>query len=428
MIEIDGVPGFWQEAPGPLSAGLVFGCGTRDETVMTIGVTHLVEHLAMTTMPKVHHDTNAAVDLLTTEFVVTGRPDQVVAFLHGVCAGLATIPLDRLAREVGVIEAEAGMAAHPTAAALLTRRFGARDVGLESFAGPGLAGIPAEAVMAHVARFFVSGNAALWLTGRPPPGLRLLLPPGGRARRVAPVAVAQDGPRWSPEAVPASGLLLSGTDSPAWLNKMNLLGERLAAEARHQRGVSYEVFGDAVDIGGRSREYLLGADARAGQDGVVAEILWEQLCQLAADGPTDEELAHEKEGFAEAYSDPRWPREELATRAWAELFDVRYRDPQTRLREVAEITSADVARCLTEALPTALVAVPEDVSVHLPGVALGGCPRTREPPRGQPFAMTTAARLFSRQWRAPRLYLTGTGLAMRDPDGDVHETRFDDVV
>src|SRR4051812_47519395 len=145
MIEVDGVPVFWQEAPGPLSAGLVFGCGTRDETFMTIGVTHLV----MTAMPRVHHDHNAAVDLLTTEFFVTGRPDQVVAFLHGVCAGLATIPLDHLAREVGGIEAEAGMAAHPTAAALLTRRFGARDVGLESYAGPGPAGIPAEAVLAH---------------------------------------------------------------------------------------------------------------------------------------------------------------------------------------------------------------------------------------------------------------------------------------
>lgn len=120
--EIDGIPVFWQEAPGPLSAGLVFACGTRDETFMTIGVTHLIEHLAMSTLPKLHHDHNASVDLTTTEFLATGRPEQVVAFLEAVCTALRALPIGRLAQEAGVIEAEASMAVHPTEAALLMRR------------------------------------------------------------------------------------------------------------------------------------------------------------------------------------------------------------------------------------------------------------------------------------------------------------------
>ena len=106
--EIDGVPVFWQDAPGPLTAGLMFACGTRDESFLTIGVTHLVEHLVMSTLPRVHHDRNASVDLTTTSFYATGRPDQVVAFLRGVCEGISAAPVDRLAQEAGISTRRAG--------------------------------------------------------------------------------------------------------------------------------------------------------------------------------------------------------------------------------------------------------------------------------------------------------------------------------
>src|SRR6266498_5113009 len=135
---------------------------------------------------------------------------------------------------------------------------------------------------------------------------------------------------------------------PIWNIGMAVLGERLLADARHQRGLSYEVFGDVIQIGPMSRQYLLGADARQGQDGVVAEILWEQLRRLAAEGPTDEELAHEKAGFSESYSDPRWAAEEAAGQARAALFDLPSSDPESRLSEIANVTREDVARCFVQ--------------------------------------------------------------------------------
>src|SRR3954454_9377423 len=46
-IEIDGVPVLWEQGPAPLRATLTFGVGGRDETFRTLGVTHMVEHLAM---------------------------------------------------------------------------------------------------------------------------------------------------------------------------------------------------------------------------------------------------------------------------------------------------------------------------------------------------------------------------------------------
>ncbi|MFD4977459.1 insulinase family protein, partial [Streptomyces sp. NPDC058424] len=65
---VDDVPVLWAEAPGPLEAALIFGCGVSDETFRHLGVTHLVEHLAMSTLPRLHHEHNASVTLSLTDF------------------------------------------------------------------------------------------------------------------------------------------------------------------------------------------------------------------------------------------------------------------------------------------------------------------------------------------------------------------------
>jgi hypothetical protein len=122
--EIDGVPALWANGPEPLQAALMFGCGTRDEAFRSIGVTHLIEHLVMSTLPRLHHEHNASVDLEVTAFYAAGEPKHVVAFLEQVCRALADLPLQRLEREAGVLTAEGGSPAHPTTASLLARRYG----------------------------------------------------------------------------------------------------------------------------------------------------------------------------------------------------------------------------------------------------------------------------------------------------------------
>lgn len=281
---------------------------------------------------------------------------------------------------------------------------------------------------AHAARFFVAGNAALWLTGPPPTGLRLALPAGERVRRIEPTPVRQDAPLWSSEPVPAPGLLLSGVRDPAWNMGMAILGERLRDEARHRRGLSYDVFGDIAFIGPNTRQYAVGANARAGHDRAVAEILWDEFRRLATDGPTDDELAHERDGFAEAYGDPRWIAEEVAGQARTVLFDFAPSTPESRLAEVARVGRDEVIECLGSAVPTALIAVPPDVTLGLEGVGIGGCPRSKQTPEGQRFPMKLLVRLLARQWRPMQLCLTDNGLALIDPDGGVHRTSFDEVI
>src|SRR6266545_162483 len=143
---IDGVTAYWAPGPEPMTATLAFGCGARDETFRTIGVTHLIEHLAMGTLPRLHHDHNASVDMEITQFYATGKPAQLVEFLGTICAALRDLPLDRIGKEAGVLAAEGSQAIHPTAATLLTRRFGTSSYGLASWLGPGYDRIPAETV------------------------------------------------------------------------------------------------------------------------------------------------------------------------------------------------------------------------------------------------------------------------------------------
>lgn len=180
---VDGVPVLWSPAPGPLTAGLVLGVGRRDEDVVRGGVTHLVEHLAMRSLGRTTLDCNATVDTAATQFTATGSPEQVAGFLRAICSALADLPTDGLAAEAGVLRAEAGMPAPPAVGALMTELYGAQGAGLSGFREPALHSITADHVRAWARTRFVRGNAALWLTGPPPPGVSLPLPDGPSPER-----------------------------------------------------------------------------------------------------------------------------------------------------------------------------------------------------------------------------------------------------
>jgi hypothetical protein len=160
-------------------------------------VTHLVEHLAMGALPKSHLRCNAVTDVDTTTFFATGRPEAVGAFLEGVCRALSDLPTERMATEVGVLQAESCGPPHSTMGALWAARFGLTGPGLAVADGPGPKYLTEETVRAHARRWFVRGNAALWCSGPLPAGLRLPLPAGPRPERPVPVSRPQTGPVWT---------------------------------------------------------------------------------------------------------------------------------------------------------------------------------------------------------------------------------------
>lgn len=430
---VDGVPVVWTQGPAPLAATLMFGCGARDESFPTIGVTHMVEHLAMGTLPKAHHPRNASVGLDTTEFMAEGRPEQVAGFLEAVCRALSDLPLGRLASERGVLEAEGGMATHPTTAALLTQRFGVQGLGLAQWVGPGEHGVSAEAVADHVGRFFSRANAVLVLTGPPPQKLRLPLPAGERPARPANPPVRRGGPTWCPDSVPSAGLGLSAPAGMVSAMAVAILQERLMDVARHQHGISYHVESDVVEVDPDRVEWVVHLDARVGQDQRAAELLWEEATDLAHHGPTAEELQHERDAVREMWLDPRTIVVDLDRAARAELFghSARSRSQIGAARD--QVTTADVATALRSAMATAIVVVPEDVQLALTDldgqlVPEQGCPRSRAVPAGKVYRPPLLARGMSREARAARLVELDNGYAAVDGDGDVHTVLFDDVV
>ncbi|HEX6354064.1 hypothetical protein [Actinophytocola sp.] len=426
--EVDGVPVLWADAPGPLTGTIVFGVGARDESFRTIGITHLVEHLAMSTLPRVHYEHNAAVDLDTTEFYAAGKPQHVVEFLAAVCTALAELPLDRIEKEAGVLAAEGGHVTHPTAAILLNRRFGANGPGLALWEGPGYDRLSAEQVTEHVQKFFTRANAVVTLTGPPPEGLRLPLPDGERPVRVAPQLVDAGHANWAAEPSPAPGLALLGParDAGAVL-AMDVLRERLMETARREQGISYDVDGAHVDHDTTRADRLIWLDAREGQEAQAATILWQTAQDLATNGPTAEELAFAVEGLRHMFDDPRAPFGELENAAYARLFGFPYRTSAELLANAEQVLPAQIAATLTESLRTALLTVPEDVELDL-GLPLGGCPRTDTVPPGREFRPPRLARLVNKQARAARLILSDSGVAIVDGDGDVHHVAFTEVV
>lgn len=253
LTRIDGVEVHWRLLPGRLRAHLVFRAGAVDEQYHTLGMSHLVEHLAFAEAEDLDPDVNGGVGVQTTHFQVEGSPEKVVRQLHSICRSLSaladgSLPARLIDHEKKILAAEGDAVAlpEPAVAEALTVRYGLR--------GPGLAGVsPAlaekiteEEVRAFAAERFTRGNAVLVLTGEPPADLSLPLPDGGR------VAVPEHAP--VPLELPGEyttggeHLVLSfqvpgsqaGLDAVAQL-ALTALRRRCYRELRRDAGLVYDI-------------------------------------------------------------------------------------------------------------------------------------------------------------------------------------------
>jgi hypothetical protein len=432
-IEIDGVPVFTAPGPERVTAGLVFGVGVRDESYALLGTTHLVEHLVMGSLPKSHLECNAMVDTEMTVFHATGRPEAVVAFLSGICAALADLPVHRIAQEIGVLEAENCAGAHPTAAALWAARFRLTGPGIAVAGGGVPVGVDDEAVRAHARRWFVRSNAALVWHGELPDGLRLPLPDGPRPERPAPVRRSQSGPVWMQGPALGAGLLLTAGDQrdPAVGAGIEVLLERVRDVARHERGLSYHADVGIADVAEGQREVALLVDAREGEEAAVARLLWEQLLDLAAQGPSPAELAHAVDGYAEELD--RGDESvfgDLTKAAFCSVAGLVFRSGEDGLAAWREVTPQQVTEAMARILPTAVLIVPDGVN---PGVLGGGiqrrhlCNQVPSLPKGAVFRPSLLARTVNRAARLT-LVVGESVLAHGDADGDLHAIAWDEVV
>ena len=424
--EVDGVPVFWVDDPGPFTAGLVLGMGVLDETFRTAGVGHAVEHLALSVLGRTHLDFTGQHRLTETEFTATGPVEEVLAFLEQVCRGLTSLPMDRLCLECGVMAAEASRATGPADAVLLALRYGYDSLGLAPLDVVPPSSIGEADVLEHVERLVTTGNAAVYLSAPPPPGLRVPLPRGPRPERAAPLVRGPAGPGWVPVDSPLPGLGVVGKDTVALRVAGRVLADRCRETLRRNEALVYDLAYKVVAPGDGTVHLSFGPECRREQSGRVAGRLWEIACELADRGPGDDDLAHDLAGLRAALADPRSVAGE-AYLAASEHVAGRERPARSEVLAQAEaLTPEDVRLAFAEALAGGYLVVPDGTRPSVPLAQVPGCAASRAVP--EDADVLKRRRFRSAAPPGTALFLLPDGVGLRDEDGDVHVVRWDDCV
>ena len=420
--EVSGIRTLHLPAPGCTRLTLHVGVGWADEAFVTRGVTHAIEHLVMGAAEPGRLESNACVTPFQTAFWANGPASRVGRFLEEVAAALRDLPLDRLAHERHVLEAETHGHTYGAHEVLLKSRFGNAGPGLGMFPGLGSLGLDPDAVASHHAQWFVAGNAVLTVVGPMPPGLDVRLPPGQAPSRH--LGSWRGGPAWDRADVRDPCASIEGHDAPAASLAIRATAGALERRLRHEQGMVYGVVPDLIRLPGTGRVVLQVTTRTAPQAAAdVARALVDELRHRSEVGVTAQELAEDLEWSDALLGDLDTAASHVQLQAERLLAG----QPAQQLAEararIAAVTPEDVTSALRDSMPTAMLLVPRD------------CP----PPAGLPLVPTCAAlpgfttprlrrRLRSSLPAGTELGFADDVVQYRDEDGDVHEVRFDECV
>lgn len=421
--QIDGIPVFWADAPGPLQAQLVFGVGMRDESFLTRGITHVIEHLAMRALGDLPYDCNASVDAVSTVFEVAGPSHVVVEHLSRICASLSRLDLTDLDIERKVLLSEERTGGLGTATAVpLAVWFGNRGFGLTGLSELAIDLCSAAEVAAWASRWFHRGNVALALTGPPPADLRLPLPAGDRPARSTAEPTAPSPPGWVEGPDECVLLLLRGDRSAESDAAVGILNRRLRRRMRHETGMAYLLDPCALRVGQDHTLHALCVPLDCADVDRAVALMRTELDALATVGPTFEELDFAAAEVRNALADPRTWIERVQAMAIAEVTGIGLRDEEY-VRIALGLSPEAIRRSMQETVASMVLVVPEFHEVP-------GLDRLQLTPVG-PVDGREVRRypLGSAAPRASRLILGESGISLRlGADGDWQTVLFDDVV
>lgn len=423
--EIDRVTVVWAEAAGPLRAGLLFRTGRADETLATSGHTHLIEHVAFTSMVDTMHRHNGMVDGAVTGFFTVGHPGEVSDFLSNICTALSFLPAERLEDEKRLLEAESAMRPHDFCGHLLVWRYGAAGYGFTGMAELGLHQATTEQLREFSAQRFTSGNAILWLTGPPPAGLRLRLPQGTK-RPPPPLAPIQTTfPSWFVDNAcggAAAGALVPRSSATMIFADAALV--RLRKRLRHELAASYAPAVYYFPLNADIAHLVLYADADEGRRADLAKAFGEAFTDLAGLDESEIEAArtrirdHWTGVLAPPLEDRVTGEVQRAAMDW--LFGKAFEPKEALESELAAATKDEVAAIGRATQSTVIFA--------LPGAA------KLEPWCGAPIPASTVPVVQGREaasMDAPvlrqRLRYGPDGVSLVSPDGSHCTVRYSDL-
>ncbi len=419
--EVDGIPVWYSDVPGPCLAGLVFRVGRADESLPLGGVSHLVEHLALERLAAGDYDMNGSVRLLTTDLRISGTQEEAERFLREACESLSDLQLDRLDIERRILRTEA-FRSSGSAGRTMTARFGNGTFGLVDWFELGLRSMTPDQVGAWCRERFNRANAVLWMTRPPTDALRLPLPEGSlfppRPLELSPYLVAPAHAHGPPGSMSCS--MLARREMPLYV-AVEVARRRAFDQIRREQGLSYSAFSWEERLGPDDSMMSVGIDALPDhEEDVTARFV--ALLEAVAAGPlTSEEVARACEASMPwSSTNPSRPAFEAARMAVGDLIEHAPTGWDELERQAETLTPEAVATAFATALETALLVVPEDVE---PGGRF-------EPVVAEPPSRRMQGRLYVR-WdgnTVDEVIASPEGVSRATSIGSISSVDYDDCV
>lgn len=365
--ETDGIPTLVCPASGTPRVSLLFRVGRADETLASTGITHLVEHLTLTGQVLSDYHVNGMTGPVVTAFHAEGASEDISTFLAGVCASLASLPVERLAIEKQILRTEAAGRNGSASEQLPRWRYGARGHGLVSYRELGLDRITADDVRQWAQTWFTRDNAVLCIVGEVPTDLRLSLPAGQRRAVPEPTAPLSNGPGYfqGPNAsVAFDGVVPRGAGVAAYCH---VLERVLFRTLRQDAGLSYATQAVHAPRGDGYSTITAAADALPDTAGAVLGGVVDALLALDAgridqadlDAATSRMLSSLGRHDAEVAALHRYAVDILTGQPPRSL-------EQTRA-DVSAVTLDAVHQVATRALKSGLLMVPRGLTAEWAG-------------------------------------------------------------
>lgn len=417
--EIDGVLCFFVDTGRPASsAHLIFRQGLADEPLHESGWLRLLEHLALLDRETLSRPIEGTVTMLTTGFRAHGGEVAVVDRLRELSRWLGEPDLRLLARERGVLQAEAQRRSDPLLRSL-TWRYGATGPGVASYAEAGSVRATPELLAERAQRVFNRSNAVLVLDGPPPATVSLPLPSG----EYRPSTPAPTLDRRLPAAyVDDSGVTLSGTVPRSHEAEFlpDLLERAVHDGLRQRTGGVYAPWARMERVDDRHLVVATGSDVVPEMLRSIAGVGHDISRRLADEGVPRAWLTEAVDARLRALDGPRAALDVALGAAYAVLGDQVPKTHEELVHE-ARATDPDLVDAAVRAFhETLLVGVPE-------GARLDGGLRTVDFPETEPAS--TASRHRHVNWPADLATFSANDEFLESATGtSARSLRVDDVV
>ena len=421
---VDGVVTLWVDAPPPFRVLLLFRVGQADEQLTNSGISHLVEHLAFPHDHDADARSNGATSLTSTAFYAWGDPTDAAAFINDITASLTNLPLSRLEQQRSIILVEEETRGRGPLAELLAERFGARAHGVVGFPSLGLHRVGPDDVANWSTRYYTADNAVLCCTGPPPTRLSLCLPRGQKIPAPAGAPVAGPLPRWTAERVAHIGIGVLTDHGPAGGMAHRILERRLYRRLRQDLALSYSVQSASQVIDPQTQHRATIVDAREEKSIDVARHVLEVAEELAARGPTRQELHDDVHILErELEDDPGTLLGFISHAAECFLSNIEVEELDDHIEIRRQLTTAEVRDAWGTAMKTAILLVPPWIVIEPRRLAHRFWPPPEpEMVRGKTFHATGIARVRG----GPTITIGDEAVRLDMPKADSRSMQFEE--